>query len=133
MLGLSAYRAATNCPEAAKLTTAFGTGIAGFQLGTSRDWPWQALMPWARSVSDWHAWGAHMSMGLARAGAELDRPSWVAAAARDASSFEVHQQLSFGAINGLLPAPDDLSQIAYGNETTVDGLLAVGAATENDF
>jgi hypothetical protein len=133
LLGLTAYFAATGNEQARLLASQLGTGIAGFQLGTSRDWPWQALMPWARSVSDWHAWGAHMSMALARAGVALGRPSWVAAAARDASSFEVHQQLSFGAINGLLPAPDDLSQIAYGNETTVDGLLAVGAATENDF
>jgi hypothetical protein len=44
----------------------------------------------------------------------------------------VHQQLSFGPINGLEPAPNDLSQIAYGNETTVDGLLAVGTATGDD-
>ncbi|MDQ6774350.1 MAG: hypothetical protein M3024_15435 [Candidatus Dormibacteraeota bacterium] len=132
MLGLTPYFAATGNELARRLDSQLGAGIAGFQLGTSRDWPWQALMPWARSVSDWHAWGAHMSMALAGAGVALDRPSWVAAATRDASSFETHQQLSFGAINGLLPAPDDLSQIAYGNETTVDGLLGVGVATGND-
>src|SRR3984893_9439287 len=78
MLGLSAYYPASGSPEAAKLDTAFGTGIAGDQLGTPRDWPWQALLPWARSVSDWHAWGAHMSMGLANGAVALDNASWLA-------------------------------------------------------
>jgi hypothetical protein len=132
LLGLSAFTKATGDAEARRLAEELGTGIAGYQLGGERDWPWGALMPWARSVSDWHAWGAHMSMALASSAGILDRPDWLAAARHDASSFEVHQQLSFGAVNGLLPAPDDLSQIAYGNETTVDGLLAVGAATGND-
>jgi hypothetical protein len=70
-------------------------------------------------------------MALASAAQTLNRPDWLAAAQRDASSFDVHEQLSFGAINGLTPAPNDLSQIAYGNETMVDGLLAVGTATGN--
>jgi hypothetical protein len=129
LLGLDAFIRATGDPEARTLALDFGTGIAGFQLGSERDWPWLALMPWARSVSDWHAWAAHMTMALADAAQTLHRPDWRAAARRDASAFDVHQQLSFGAINGLTPAPNDLSQIAYGNETTVDGLLAVGATT----
>jgi hypothetical protein len=132
LLGLGAYYAATGNPEARKLGVAFGAGIAGFQLGSSRDWAWQALMPFAGSVSLWHAWGAHMVMALATAGPALGHSEWLAPAERDANSFETHQQLSFGAINGLLPAPDDLSQIAYGAETTVDGLLFLGRATGND-
>src|SRR5437868_10415913 len=51
MLGLAAYYAASGSAEAAKLAHRFGRGIAGYQLGTARDWAWQALMPWARSVS----------------------------------------------------------------------------------
>jgi hypothetical protein len=132
LLGLGAYYAATGNAEARKLGEAFGAGIAGFQLGSSTDWAWQALLPFAGSVSLWHAWGAHMVMALATAGPALGHPEWLAPAERDANSFEVHQQLSFGAINGLLPAPDDLSQIAYGAETTVDGLLFLGRATGND-
>jgi hypothetical protein len=132
LLGLGAYYAATGNPEARKLGEAFGSGIAGFQLGSSRDWAWQALMPFAGSVSLWHAWGAHMVMALATAGPALGHSEWLAPAERDANSFETHQQLSFGAINGLEPAPDDLSQIAYGAETTVDGLLFLGRATGND-
>ena len=132
LLGLSAYYAATGNPEARKLGEAFGRGIAGFQLGSVRDWPWRALLPFVGSVSLWHAWGAHMVMALATAGRDLGHPEWLAPAERDANSFETHQQLSFGAINGLLPAPDDLSQIAYGAETTVDGLLFLGRATGND-
>jgi hypothetical protein len=131
LLGLTAFIQATGDAEARKLALDFGIGMAGFQLGSEADWPWLALMPWARSVSDWHAWAAHMTMALASAAQTLGRPDWLAAAQRDASSFDVHEQLSFGAINGLTPAPNDLSQIAYGNETMVDGLLAVGTATGN--
>jgi hypothetical protein len=132
LLGLGAYYAATGNAEAGKLGVAFGNGIAGFRLGSSRDWAWQALMPFTRSVSLWHAWGAHMVMALGTAGPQLGHREWLAPAEADANSFETHQQLSFGAINGLLPAPDDLTQIAYGAETTVDGLLFLGRATGND-
>jgi hypothetical protein len=132
LLGLGAYYAATGNAEAHNLGVAFGNGIAGFRLGSSRDWAWQALMPFSRSVSLWHAWGAHMLMALGTAGPQLGHREWIAPAEADANSFETHQQLSFGAINGLLPAPDDLSQIAYGAETTVDGLLFLGRATGND-
>jgi hypothetical protein len=132
LLGLTAFLRATGDATTRRIAAELGAGIAALQLGSSGDWPWQALMPWARSVSDWHAWAAHMSMALATAAAPLGRPAWLAAARQDAASFEVHQQLSFGAINGLLPAPDDRSQIAYGNETTVDGLIAVGTATGDD-
>ena len=131
LLGLTAFTQAGGGPEARKLGLDFGIGMAGFQLGSYGDWPWLALMPSALSVSDWYAWGAHMTMALASAAQTFDRPDWLAAAQRDASSFDVHEQLSFGAINGLSPAPNDLTQIAYGNETTVDGLLAVGTATGN--
>ncbi len=129
LLGLAAYYRATGSAEAGKLATALGDGIAALQFGSARDWPWQALLPWARSVSDWHAWAAHMADSLAVAGPLLGRRDWVAAAERDATLFETHQQVSFGPVQGLLPAPDDVSQIAYGAETTADGLLAVGRAT----
>jgi hypothetical protein len=132
LLGLGAYYAATGKAEARNLGVAFGNGIAGFRVGSSQDWAWQALMPFSRSVSLWHAWGAHMLMALGTAGPQLGHRDWLAPAESDANSFETHQQLSFGAINGLLPAPDDLSQIAYGAETTVDGLLFLGRATGND-
>ncbi|MBJ7602376.1 MAG: hypothetical protein JF888_04170 [Candidatus Dormibacteraeota bacterium] len=132
LLGLTAFTRATGDRQARDLGDELGTGIAGYHLGGGRDWPWGALMPWTRSVSDWHAWGAHMSMALAVAAGPLGKPGWLQAARLDASSFELHQQLSFGPINGLEPAPDDLSQIAYGDETTVDGLLAVGRATGSD-
>jgi hypothetical protein len=132
LLGLGTYYAATGKAEARKLGVAFGNGIAGFHVGSSQDWAWQALLPFTGSVSLWHAWGAHMVMALATAGPQLGHREWLSPAERDANSFETHQQLSFGAINGLLPAPDDLSQIAYGAETTVDGLLFLGRATGND-
>jgi len=129
LLGLAAYDKATGSAEAGKLATELGTGIAGYQFGTARDWPWQALLPWARSVSDWHAWAAHMADSLAVAGPLLGHANWVAAAERDANLFETHQQVAFGPVNGLLPAPDAVGQLAYGAETTTDGLLAVGRAS----
>ncbi|MDQ2827799.1 MAG: hypothetical protein M3Y74_01945, partial [Chloroflexota bacterium] len=129
LLGLTAYYSATRNAEAGKLATELGTGIAGYQIGTPRDWPWQALLPWARSVSDWHAYGAHMTDSLAVAGPLLGHADWVAAAERDVNLFETHQQVAFGPVNGLLPALDDATQLAYGAETTTDGLLAVGRAS----
>ena len=129
LLGLAAYYKASGSAEAAKLSTDFGSGIAGYQFGTPRDWPWGALLPWALSVSDWHAWAAHMADSLAVAGPLLGHPDWVTAAERDANLFDTHLLASFGPVNGLLPAPDDVSQIAYGAETTTDGLLAVGRAS----
>jgi len=129
LLGLAAYYKASGSAEAAKLATDFGSGIAGYQFGTPRDWPWGALMPWALSVSDWHAWAAHMTNSLAVAGPLLGHADWVTAAERDANLFDTHLLASFGPVNGLLPAPDDVSQIAYGAETTTDGLLAVGRAS----
>jgi hypothetical protein len=132
VLGLTSYYQATGSPLARQLIQELSPAIAGYQFGTERDWPWQALMPWVGSVSDWHAWAAHMSMALAVSGRLLGQPAWIAAAERDANQFEVHQQLSFGPINGLLPAPDDQSQIAYGVEATADGLLYLGLATHND-
>ena len=129
LLGLAVYYSATGSAEAGKLANEFGTGIAGYQVGTARDWPWQAFLPWAGSVSDWHAYGAHMSNSLAVAGPLLGHADWVAAAERDANLFETHQQVAFGPVQGLLPALDDATQLAYGAETTTDGLLAVGRAT----
>jgi len=129
LLGLAAYYKASGSAEAGKLATELGTGIAGYQFGTPRDWPWGALMPWALSVSDWHAWAAHMPDALAVAGPLLGHADWVTAAERNANLFETHLLASFGPVNGLLPAPDDVSQIAYGAETTTDGLLAVGRAS----
>lgn len=129
LLGLAAYYGAARSAEARKLATEIGNGIASEQFGTARDWPWQALLPGARSVSEWHAWAAHMADSLAVAGPLLGRADWVAAAERDANLFETHLQVSFGPVDGLLPGPADVSQIAYGAETTTDGLLAVGHAS----
>jgi len=129
LLGLAAYYKASGSAEAGKLATELGTGIAGYQFGSARDWPWQALLPWARSVSDWHAYAAHMADSLAVAGPLLGHADWVAAAERDANLFETHQQVAFGPVNGLLPALDDATQLAYGAETTTDGLLAVSHAS----
>ncbi len=129
LLGLAAYVGATGSAEAGKLATELGTGIAGYQFGSARDWPWQALLPWTGSVSDWHAYAAHMADSLAVAGSALGRRDWIAAAERDANLFETHQLIAFGPVNGLLPALDDATQLAYGAETTTDGLLAVGRAS----
>src|SRR6202022_2445626 len=113
------------------------------QLGTSRDWPWQALMPWARSVSDWHAWGAHMSMALARAGVALGRPSWVAAgAATENHFFRRWAGIAAGWLLGDNPAGTPMYQpdsgVVFdgingdrtinhnsGAESTIEGLLAL--------
>ena len=66
---------------------------------------------------------------LALAGSTFGRGDWVASAEREANNFMVHQLISTGPINGFLPAPNDLTQINYGNEVMVTNLLALSEAT----
>ena len=46
----------------------------------------------------------------------------------DAAGFSPQLLTSTGPVNGLLPTPSDSTQIAYGADARVQGLVAVGAA-----
>ena len=91
--------------------------------GDAGHWPFGAVLPWALSRSDWHAWGSQMPAALAVAGRALRRPDLVRVAAVDSGTFDPWLLTSGGPDNGRLPTPADRSQIAYG----VDSRVAVAA------
>ncbi|SDP37995.1 hypothetical protein SAMN04515671_3957 [Nakamurella panacisegetis] len=134
MLGLAAYARAT--PPGTSGDTArsalrkLGVGVAKMSAGTTTSWPYRALLPWALSRSDWHAWGAQMPAGLAAASVTLHDRSLLQPAIADAAGFTPHLLTSTGAVNGLLPTPTDGTTIAYGADARVESLLAVATASD---
>ncbi|MHB0856847.1 MAG: hypothetical protein ACYC5M_04680 [Anaerolineae bacterium] len=129
VIALTRYYEATQDEEAMHLATALVEGIAEFQLGDPISWAFQAHLPYARSLTLWHAWGVRMVMALARAGEVFEQSEWVASAEQEANAFVTHELVSIGPINGLLPAPADLVEINYGNEVLTNNLLALAEAT----
>ncbi len=129
MLGLSAYVEAGAPPAARTALARFAEGVAQLGAGDARNWPYGAVLPGATSRSDWHAWAAQMPTALASAATALGRPALLAPAVADANVFTPYLLTSTGPDNGLLPAPVDGSQIAYGADARVQTLLAVAAAT----
>ena len=133
VLGLSAYADANPGPSAS-VTAArtalaqLARGIAELGAGDLRQWPYGALLPSARSVSQWHAWGAQMPSALAVAATTLGDPSLLRPAVRDAVQFTPALLAATGPVNGLSPAPVDGSQIAYGADARVQALIRVGRA-----
>ena len=129
VLGLSAYARSGGTPAAATALARLADGIAAMGQGDAGTWPYGAILPWALSRSDWHAWGAQMPSGLAAAATALHDPRLLAPAVADAAVFTPHLLTATGPDNGWLPAPIDGSQIAYGADARVEALLAVSAAT----
>ena len=132
MLGLAAYVSALggNAPTAAVTAlTQLAAGVARMAAGTTATWPYRALLPWALSRSDWHAWGAQMAAGLSAASSALNDPRLLTAAVGDAAGFTPHLLTATGPDNGWLPVPTDRTQIAYGADARVQSVFAVAAAT----
>ena len=129
VLGLAAYVRAGGDPSARIALGQLARGISAMSAGTTTAWPYRALLPWALSRSDWHAWGANMPAALAAAAQALGEKSLLATAVDDTAGFTAQLLTSTGPDNGWLPAPIDSNQIAYGADARVQGLLAVGAAT----
>lgn len=135
VLGLSAYVDADTGSSARTQTARtalaqLARGIAELGAGGIRQWPYGALLPWTRSVSEWHAWGAQMSSALAVAATTLHDPSLLRPAVRDAAQFTPALLTATGPVNALSPAPVDGSQIAYGADARVEGLIQVGQAAK---
>jgi hypothetical protein len=133
VLGLAAYVEAAPVGSAGARATRtalaqLARGIAELGAGGIRQWPYGALLPSARSVSEWHAWGAQMPSALAVAATALNDPSLLRPAIRDAAQFTPQLLASTGPVNALSPAPVDGSQIAYGADARVQGLIRVGQA-----
>jgi hypothetical protein len=132
VLGLSAYVSADGPPAARTALERLATGIAAMGAGNARTWPYGAVLPWALSRSDWHAWGAQMPSALAGAATALGRPGLLKPAVADAAVFTPQLLTATGPDNGWLPTPADGSQIAYGADARVEALLAVAAASHTD-
>lgn len=129
VLGLAAYAEAGGTPAARRALRQLAEGIAALAGGDPRDWPFGAVLPWALSLSDWHAWASQMPAALARAGRVLGDERLVRPAVTDAAVFTPWLLTSGGPDNGRLPARIDRNQIAYGIDSRVQSLLAVAAAT----
>src|SRR5665648_1174549 len=98
--------------------------------GDATSWPYGAILPWTHSQSMWHGWGSQMAAALARASQAVDRPALLRAAVKDVAVFTPYLLTATGPINGWLPSPSDLTQIAYGVDSRVQSLVAVADATD---
>lgn len=130
VLGLSAY--ATAAPADARVRTAlarYASGIAKLASGGIGQWPFGALLPEANSPTLWHAWGGMQPAALTSAAGVLGDASLQKAANADLASFTAQLLASGGADNGWTPTPEDRTQIAYGVDSRVQGLIAASDAT----
>jgi len=126
--GLAAYVRAGGSARGRLDLRRLADGVARMPLGDVRDWPYGALLPWARSRSLWHAWADQMAGSLAEAGRALGREDWVRVAVGETGRFTPHLLAQGGPENGWLPAPTDRAQIAYGADATLQNLLRTAAA-----
>ncbi|MBM2614816.1 hypothetical protein JIG36_04500 [Actinoplanes sp. LDG1-06] len=129
VLGLSAYVSSGGGGTARRALRQFASGISEMSGGDARTWPFGAVLPWALSLSDWHAWASQMPAALARAGQVLGDSRLVRPAVTDAAAFTPWMLTSGGPDNGRLPARIDRNQIAYGVDSRLQSLLAVASAS----
>jgi hypothetical protein len=128
VLGLSAYVRAGGSAAARRALARFAEAVAAMSAGGVRDWPFRALLPWGESISVWHAWGAQMPSARAAASTALDDRSLLGPALGDTAGFTPLLMTAGGPDNGWLPAPIDRTQIAYGVDARLQGLLRVASA-----
>jgi hypothetical protein len=126
VLGLAAYVRAGGSARARRALAQFAEGIAAMSAGSRSVWPFRALQPWGESISVWHAWGAQMPSALAAASSVLGSRRLLDPAIGDTAGFTPLLMTAGGPDNGWLPAPIDRTQIAYGVDARLQGLLAVG-------
>ena len=126
MYGLLAYYRASGDRRAQRALTMLADGVAAMR---APGWPYGALLPWGRSRSLWHSWGAEMSGALAAAGSSLGRGDWTRAAVAETAAFTPHLLVQGGPDNEWLPAPIYRDQIAYGADVTLRNLLNTADAT----
>ncbi|GAB3576616.1 hypothetical protein GCM10027406_09620 [Leifsonia lichenia] len=130
VLGLSAYvKAAPGDTAAATALSRYSEGIAKLASGGIGQWPFGAILPEANSPTFWHAWGGMEPAALSRAATVLGRSDLQSTAATDAAQFTAQLLASGGPDNGWTPTPADTTQIAYGVDSRLEGLLAVADAT----
>src|SRR5664280_257647 len=128
VLGLAAYhRAAPADAMATTALTRYSQGIAMMSSGSVNQWPFGAILPWTQSQTFWHAWGGMVPAALAAAATSLGRPDLLSAAVKDMAQFTPQLLAAGGPINQWTPTPND-SQIAYGVDCRVEGLVATAKA-----
>ncbi|WP_237771166.1 hypothetical protein [Kribbella sp. ALI-6-A] len=128
VLGLTAYVRAGADRRARRALARFAEAVAAISAGGIREWPFRALLPWGESISNWHAWGAQMPSALAVASTVLGDRRLLVPALGDTAGFTPLLLTAGGPDNGWLPAPVDRTQIAYGVDARLQGLLSVAAA-----
>ncbi|MHB8184621.1 MAG: hypothetical protein ACYDDU_00790 [Dermatophilaceae bacterium] len=124
VLGLAAYVEAGGSRAARTALAQLSEGIAAMSTGDARTWPFGAVLPWALSRSDWHAWGSQMPAALARAAAVLHNTGLARVATTDSAVFDPLMLTSGGPDQARLPTQIDRSQIAYGVDSRLQSLLA---------
>ena len=132
VLGLAAYTEAAPRDAAPRRALAALAGSIERLAATTpqtASWPYGAILPAAASRTSWHAWASQTSAALAAASAALHRPALLRPAVRDTAGFEPDLLAAGGADNLLGPTPSDRTQIAYGVDSRVQGLLAVADRT----
>ena len=106
-------------------------GLAAYQVGDDRNYPFGWHPDSDTSPFTWHAWGSTQAFALARAGQQLGRPEWVASAQREADTF--YARLLAGQMVGEWGVlPEEFPQIAYGTNSLVQALVALHQATGDD-
>ncbi|GAA4748396.1 hypothetical protein GCM10025783_20690 [Amnibacterium soli] len=134
VLGLAAYsKAAPHDAAPRRALTALAGSIERLAATTPQtaSWPYGAILPSAASRTSWHAWASQTSAALAAASSALHRPSLLRSAVRDTAGFEPDLLAAGGADDLLGPTPSDRTQIAYGVDSRVQGLLAVADRTRS--
>ncbi|MET4703765.1 hypothetical protein [Frigoribacterium sp. UYMn621] len=129
VLGLSEYSAAAPGDTASRIALAqLADGISKMGAGSSTQWPYGAILPWAESRSMWHAYASQMPAALAAASTVLKKPELLEPAVADSVGFTTELLAAGGPDNGWYPTPVDTTQIAYGADSRLQSLLAVSAA-----
>jgi hypothetical protein len=133
VLALVEHDRATSGQDAATrdLLTKLSEGLAAFQAGDDRNYPFGWHPDTVTSPFSWHAWGSTQVFALARAGQQLAQPEWVISAQREADTF--YARLLAGEMVGEWGVlPYEFPQIAYGVDSIVQGLVALHQATGDD-
>lgn len=125
VLGLNAYVAARPGDAGARSALAhYAEGIAKLQSGGIGQWPFGALLPEANSPTFWHAWAGMQPAALTGASTVLGDTSLSRAATTDLAQFTAQLLATGGPDNGWTPTPADRTQIAYGVDSRLEGLVA---------
>ncbi|MFP3464933.1 hypothetical protein [Leifsonia sp. SIMBA_070] len=130
VLGLSAFVGAQPGDTTARTALArYADGVSRLQSGGIGQWPFGALLPEANSPTFWHAWAGMQPAALTAAAGVLGDTRLQTAASTDLAQFTAQLLTTGGPDNGWTPTPADRTQIAYGVDSRLEGLVAASDAT----